>query len=178
MKREQPQDMEDPRTSLPFLLQFRKRISFAAMPDLGTGVRAACTAPLRVSDTRTRVPVIWQIPKPQPNVLEESWWQHTKHTWHCRQRREKHPPLFPGRTSVMHKSHMNFFSLFIWGEETRFIWFFSIWCTFTVSKNEFCFQHASNQDLSEKEKSVFREALCQFPLLATQKHPNKPGFKV
>lgn len=131
-----------PGVSLPFLLRYQGMISCAAGLDWEpVSLAEPCR---RAVGTRTPLPFIrslypfigpfGQIPKPQTSVLEELEKflpQHRKQTVHClhfkanctthkNRARGKYPPLFPDKTSIIHKSQMHFFSLFILVEETRF----------------------------------------------------------
>lgn len=100
----------------------------------GLGASVAGTALLRGSEHQDTTSLYLADPKAQISVLEELERflpQHRKQTVHClhfkadctthkNKARGKYSPLFPDKTSIIHKSQMHFFSLFILGEETRF----------------------------------------------------------
>lgn len=131
---------QEPGVSLPFLLRSQGMISCAAGLDWEPVAAQPCR---RAVGTKTPLPFIrclypficpfGQIPKPQISVLEEMERflpQHRKQTVHClcfkadctthkNRARGKYPPLFPDKTSIIHKSQMHFFSLFILVGETK-----------------------------------------------------------
>jgi len=120
---------QDPSVSLPALPPFKRGISFAVTFEAGTSARAASYSTVKgywtpdrefpfSSRFRSHRPTCWKswkdsclnarsTPRTVSAPLEANY------TISKNRSREKYPPLFPGKTSIIHKSQMDFFSLFI-----------------------------------------------------------------